>query len=320
MTRRATLRAILFMVAAVIFGFFYHQGSTQFGDTLNTTDKSDFSEVVPVPGTRTLDNDVAVRVQPQNSPFDTIDPSADTSNHIVEKSNPQIRNVDVGAIADRLLSSLKKINLSGSICNHEQWTAVRTDILELIDEHPELVTALIEQYPATSADIEKSFLKDIFQFADHDTLEHELIQRVMHDSPETKALWLDLIQTVGIVHADNQELLLSQLSSLDEPTQIRNAVNAFLPDSELSINSRHVMETLEPLYQHPNDSVKLAVVRKVGEWATPEHSYLLEQILQDSSISVQHVGVRSLGVSGLQSDPIRKTLLGIMQNVSTDWN
>lgn len=265
------------------------------------------------------DKSVKSSANQKASPFDAIDLTADAP---AEPDQPNVppKSVDASEISDRLLTQLSRFTSFGSTGTHEQWGAVRTDILKQIEKKPAVVEALLEKYPYTSTHMEKSLLKDIFQFTNHDTLEKTIVDKVAEEKHEHTALWLDLIQSIGVVNANNQKILLERLSSLDQPLQIRHAVSALVPDNALSVSNQLVIETLEPLYDHPDETVRLSVVRKMGEWAGPDHGYLVEQILNDPSVSVQDAGLQSLFTSGLRSERIKSSLLAIMQNVRTDWN
>ncbi|MBX2879670.1 MAG: hypothetical protein KTR32_07055 [Granulosicoccus sp.] len=322
MFRSVNARVLLLTALAVGLAAFFYQSriwQNSFSQSfVSLSDKPDGAGV-PALNDPALDKSVALSDERMVSPFDPIDPKADTPSEI-DKPNLPTKAANAKEISDRLLSVLSRISSYGSTGNHEQWGAVRTDILKLIEKNPAVLEALLEQYPDTSTDIEKSLLKDIFQFSDHDTLENNIVNKVAHERPEHTALWLDLIQSIGVVYADNQKVLLEKLSSLDEPGQIRNAVSALVPDNVLSVSNQLVIERLEPLYDHPDETVRLSVVRKMGEWAGPEHGYLVEQILNNPSVSVQDAGLQSLFTSGLQSERIKSSLLTIMQNVRTDWN
>lgn len=260
------------------------------------------------------------RIDAAESPIEPTDVGFGAATEDRDSADRFIQTAPSSGSYQRVATILAQVAAIDENTNRDNWIRIRTQILQLISQNAEIVDGLLVEYPLLASDREKTLLRDVLQFVDRGKLESYAVKRIRDSHPSQITDWLRLSQSVGVTTSKNQQEVLDQLPFLDSVGDLRVAIRVLVPDSQVGMDRQQLLDQLAPYTNHADERIRVAVTQKIGEWVGSDESYYVEEALADASVSVQESAILSLSASGIQSDPIKLSLMSTVNNDSVDWN
>ena len=219
---------------------------------------------------------------------------------------------------DSLLLLIK--NIAGLDKNALEIRAkTEVEFLNILEQSPQLIHPLLNSFVQLPEGKSKDLLRSLLATTGSLEIEHRAIEQVSLGDATNRADWLALLRDTGIQTLDGRNSLLEQLTNLNQPEELSNALLAFSPQIVSASQRQDIIDQLSPYLNHTDDIVRNAAVESLSRWADSDQSYILEQALTDSSDRVRQAAVFAAFTSTIKSDYIKTILLGIMRDDNESW-
>ena len=278
--------------------------------------------------TTTADKDTApLAVREVTSPFavNSGDDRPGTDSELVNRQSDWQRDESglgkSGSLDQSSNLILASIGDAAATDDPEDLARLRTQIENLIDNSPDVLSRLLGSYGTMSTSKEKVLLKMVLtEMPDASTrsrLEQVVVDRIVSDIDETNTQWYRLVEDMEITSAKARNQLIEFLPMIVDAKNLSSAIVAVTPSHLTSQERRAVSTDVLAYANHDNNAVRATALEAMGNLIDSDQLHLIEgAIAAGEPRQIRDAALRAAHFTEHRSESLQTTLLSVMQDGS----
>jgi len=194
----------------------------------------------------------------------------------------------------------------------EMTMAVESNFIELVDNDPNAVIGLLDEYEKMSASRTREYLGSLISSTHDPRIEALALDRLQTEGSVDQEKWLHLLKGTGINSHEDRAEYFNYLYSIDSPALLADSLKAFHAGTSSPEDTAFVFERLGEYRTHDHAEVRAASIEVSSRWMRLDEPGMIENGLADEAHQVRHAAITSATYAGVRSEQIKSDLLKIL--------